>query len=373
MPFGKANSSKKFCAWTDLWFASVHHHFQRAVPFHSVLGSYVDDAFGGARTEDQALSMIDYIIQAGQATATHFNRAKTRGPATRLVVLGLLFCSVTQSCRVGADKLTKYLIRIDDLVAGPTTQSRLLEQLVGNLGFAAWVEPFCRPLLAILSRAIVRDDPAARVHLTKRMVAALRIWRIVLVRNRGLPYKFILNKLPAVPIPIYVDAATSSGCGGFHNREYFSFSHGIAQPYLCTCPGWETFPRVPIALLELLSAFVAVQLFAPRYPGHFIVLYSDNQNVVSWLGSRQPPNPAVAELVAAIDRIKYHYLIKLSARFIPSKRNRSADLLSRGVVPGWLSRLGTKVFPCMRALAYLINYNNSLRLWTNSVKSATSV
>ena len=54
MPFGKANSSKLFCAWTDLWFSSFHQHFLRAVPFYSVLGSYVDDAFGGARTKGQA-------------------------------------------------------------------------------------------------------------------------------------------------------------------------------------------------------------------------------------------------------------------------------------------------------------------------------
>ena len=115
MPFGKANSSKKFCAWTDLWFASVHFHFQRTGSFLSVLGSYVDDAFGGARSKDRSLSMIDYIIQAGRATATHFNIPKTRGPATRLVVLGLLICSVTR-------------------------------------------EPFCRPLLTSSARAIVRDD-----------------------------------------------------------------------------------------------------------------------------------------------------------------------------------------------------------------------
>ena len=54
MPFGKANSSKLFCAWIDLWFSSFHQNFLRAVPFYSVLGSYVDDAFGGARTEGQA-------------------------------------------------------------------------------------------------------------------------------------------------------------------------------------------------------------------------------------------------------------------------------------------------------------------------------
>jgi len=59
MPFGKANSSKHFCEWTDLWFSSFLHHFQNAVPFLVVLASYVDDGFGGARTRAQAQLVID--------------------------------------------------------------------------------------------------------------------------------------------------------------------------------------------------------------------------------------------------------------------------------------------------------------------------
>ena len=46
MPFGKANTSKIFCAWTDLWFSSFHWHFARASPCSSNLESYVDKAFG---------------------------------------------------------------------------------------------------------------------------------------------------------------------------------------------------------------------------------------------------------------------------------------------------------------------------------------
>ena len=66
------------------------------------------------------------------------------------------------------------------------------------------------------------------------------------------------------------------------------------QPFIRLCPGWETFPRVPVAWLELLSAFVALHLYARRYPNHMLVLYSDNSNVVAWLGTRRSPNPSCA-------------------------------------------------------------------------------
>ena len=107
MPFGKANSSKKFCAWTELWFASFRSHFLWTVLFVAVLGSYVDEAFGDARIRAQAQLMVDNLIMVGLATATIFNPEKTRGSATSLVILGLLSCSVTQTCRLGEDKQTK--------------------------------------------------------------------------------------------------------------------------------------------------------------------------------------------------------------------------------------------------------------------------
>ena len=81
--------------------------------------------------------MIDWLYVVGHATGTVFNRAKTRGPATRLVILGLLYCSVTRSCRVGDKKRGKYLARIGQLLQNSTTTSKDLEQIIGNLGYAA--------------------------------------------------------------------------------------------------------------------------------------------------------------------------------------------------------------------------------------------
>ena len=64
-----------------------------------------------------------------------------------------------------------------------------------------------------------------------------------------------------------------------------------------------------MARLELLAALVAVQLFGNRYPKHLIVLYSDNTNVVAWLGTSRSPDPIICTLVAAIEQIKYQYLL----------------------------------------------------------------
>ena len=73
----------------------------------------------------------------GAATGTKFNISKTRGPATNLVILGLLYCSETRSCQVGSKKRTKYLARVTRLIMATSTTSKSLEQVVGNLGYAA--------------------------------------------------------------------------------------------------------------------------------------------------------------------------------------------------------------------------------------------
>ena len=126
-------------------------------------------------TQKQTQLMLDTLLAVGQQTSSFFNMDKTRGPARSLVVLGLLFCSISKSCRLGKDKRQKYLSRVLALIAAQTTSSKALEQLVGNLGYAAWVEPFCRPLLSCLSLHIVRDEPSAPVPLSPLMVIALHV------------------------------------------------------------------------------------------------------------------------------------------------------------------------------------------------------
>ena len=170
MPFGMANISRHFCAWFDLWFSSFIFHFKRANPFHAVLGSYVDDGFGGARTQTQAQLMIYWLYAVGHASGTAFNKKKTRGKATSLVIMGLIYCSVTLAWRVGDKKRAKYLSRICIMMHNSTTTSKELEQIVGHLGYAAWVEPFGRPLLTFLAHHI---DPRSS-HSPVTLSALLR-------------------------------------------------------------------------------------------------------------------------------------------------------------------------------------------------------
>ena len=119
--------------------------------------------------------MMDTLTIVGRVTGTDINPEKTRGPATKLVILGLLYCSVTHSCRLGDAKRSKYLSRITSVISSRRATSKQLEQLAGNLGYAAWVEPFCRPLLSCVFSLIVEEKPTAHIAVPPFTLTALRI------------------------------------------------------------------------------------------------------------------------------------------------------------------------------------------------------
>ena len=73
MPFVKANSSKLFCRWASLWFESCITRFNQRFNTSAVLGSYVDDGFGGATTRQVAAKLIRYVTAVGSKIATIMN------------------------------------------------------------------------------------------------------------------------------------------------------------------------------------------------------------------------------------------------------------------------------------------------------------
>ena len=186
-------------------------------------------------------------------------------------------------------------------------------------------------------------------------------------RNRGLRFTYILSTLPRETRSIYVDAASTGGIGGWAAYYYFITPLRLLGPHVCRCDGWSSFPRVDIAWLELFAAYVAIDLLAPQSPAHIITLYSDNTNVVAWLSRRRAPNPFVGAMVSAIECIKYKYFLKISARYIPSAHNVSADRLSRGTVPIRFLKHGTQLYPELSRLTNNLRISTIWSQWRNTI------
>ena len=82
-------------------------------------------------------------------------------------------------------------------------------RMIGGPGGAR--TSFRRPLLIWIYAVINQERPRPPGHLPPHTPTALRVWHRVINRNRGLSIQYIMNRLPAVRSPIFVDASTSSG------------------------------------------------------------------------------------------------------------------------------------------------------------------
>lgn len=187
------------------------------------------------------------MTAAGKVHNTFVNGAKTEGPAISMVILGLLYRSDLRICSLAPKKVQKYSAQIVAIICQGWATSKDLERMVGRLEFAAWVEPFGRPLLTFLSAYIRPNLPHAILPLSEMMTICLQVWRLLMSRNRGLHFNFILNNLPVSRPPLFVDASLSGGIGGYCGLRYFSLSIVQLRPWLTTCDGWKLFPMVDIA------------------------------------------------------------------------------------------------------------------------------
>ena len=90
----------------------------------------------------------------------------------------------------------KYIRQINEAIHSPHLNMKDLEKLVGNLTYSACVAPFGRPFLSVLSGKITPSAGKKLIKMTNAMYNALVVWRMILAKNSGLSFNFILGKLP---------------------------------------------------------------------------------------------------------------------------------------------------------------------------------
>ena len=197
---------------------------------------------------------------------------------------------------------------------------------------------------------------------------ALVIWLHILRASAGVSFQWILGSLPSARDAWFVDASTSWGIGGCAGRSYFmlpnkqmtaifALYHSGTHKHLMGIPT----SRLPIAYIELIAVLVGFSVFAKNYNNQLVTLYSDNTDVVSWLRRGRCRAGIGFKLLAAIEFFKRTYHLTISARHIPGKYNISADTLSRGSIPKWLSRNSCR-HPVNVSLLYEL-INEPLAFW----------
>ena len=84
-------------------------------------------------------------MAAGRLTGAIMNSEKCFPPAQKMVILGFFYDAVAKLCKLSEEKKDKYITRIENILKSEYIEIKLLEKIVGNLTYAAWVSPFGRP------------------------------------------------------------------------------------------------------------------------------------------------------------------------------------------------------------------------------------
>ena len=103
------------------------------------------------------------------------NPKKCKGPSQILSILGFQYDATSRRVNLPQQKRTKYLDKLLLLLSSPHCSWKDVEQRLGYLGFAAWVEPFGKPFLSALCSELYSRSSKAQVHFGRYTVLALHI------------------------------------------------------------------------------------------------------------------------------------------------------------------------------------------------------
>ena len=213
-PFGKTNSSLEFCPVVALFAKSMKRRYAQVYGgAEPSIGTHVDDIFGGFKKCDsyeRACHFREFLCVIGSTLTIKFNKKpeKTPIPATIQVILGRRYNSTTRRINTAAKKIRKYRLRIAATLTTTIVSTKVIEKLHGCLNYVAEVEPFGRPFLAHLTMALSDAGGRETTSLSELTKLGLRIWDMILRRNKGLSMDFILDRLPPSSSDIFVDASS---------------------------------------------------------------------------------------------------------------------------------------------------------------------
>lgn len=291
---------------------------------------FLDNFFGGHHNLQLAQRQFNAVLGWFRLLGITTRPEKCNQPATRQVILGLEFDTVSQTVRIPTKKVDKLLGLVAKALRRRRIKRKDLMSLIGLLRWASaavWTgNAFVRPLGWALTRAGQRAK-----HITLRASVEkmdLEWWRQAIHSTAHvMSLRWLAKPHDANDIQLWTDASGSVGLGGFTSAGHWFQCrwHEVAGYYVApsACRG--------IYWGELCAIATAVELFGAGWRGQAVSFLCDNQNTVAAL-ARKYCSAERHDIMALIRRIcaaslKYEFYFWID--YIESDANSIADALSR--------------------------------------------
>lgn len=327
----------------------------RGADLLGVISAYVDDFFGGARTQEEAERQMNLWLQVCADLGVPISKAKTFLPTRVLEILGYIINTETMTISLSSERVREIVSELSRIKDRRTVQKRDLESLAGKMVFACSVIPggrtFMREILDTLRRLRSKHHWA---HLSAGFLSDMRWW---------LEFASSWNGVESIPPPVTVPAVWfSSDAAGGTGIGIFLCGAALHVPLPVTLPLPEGVDdALIIAETELIAAVVLVALAAPVFGGKHIAILMDNTNAIGWLTNGTSRRPRAMRCLRVLWRIQARFRVHVTARFVPSQENVLADAASRLDVARFEES----------AASWLLSNSASLR--THSFRDTTSL
>ena len=285
--------------------------------------NYLDDYLFTAALKRLCNAQIQCFLDICQEINFPVALEKTFWSTTILIFLGLLLDTERQLICIPKEKISKALGQIQFFLSKKKATVLQFQQLCGTLNF------LCKCILpgrAFLRRLYVTNNKLKQHHhikITAENKLDLRTWEYFLTHPTAYSQPFMqLGILTAEILGIYSDASRNFklGFGAYCGPEW---SLGQWDESFCKTK------EPSIEYLELFAVTVAVLNWLKLFENRRIVLFCNNQAVVSMINNCTSVCRNCMILIRMIVLEGLTKNTRVYAKFVPTKSNGKADALSR--------------------------------------------
>ena len=324
-PFGPANAPKDAQTMSaTVARVAARWFLPEEEPVHDAIGSYVDDFWAFAKTEQLAWLLLWALLSAFWYLGLAVSLKKLQWPARRMKVLGFIWDLPSQTVQIPQKKIEKARTRLQLVLDSPFTCRKDMERLLGLL---QWISAVAFPLRAMIRQSYrdLASFPARNyepTQLRKSTREQLEWWRRTIDELNWRPFDHILGFNDKTILNITADAS-SEGFGLWWEGAYVQYRWEE-----CT-PPWNRMRWAHINAQEALAMLAAVAILGPSLPGRYVRFISDNATVYWAYENLSTDSRLVMGSVRMAARAAIRYQFRWFAGWIGTKDNRLADALSR--------------------------------------------
>jgi hypothetical protein len=252
------------------------------------------------------------------------NDKKTEGPTTCLQYLGIELDTCAMEARLPREKMERIKEKLQSVMASKACTKRQLLSLLGHLAFASRVVKAGRAFVSqLIEASCSRKGLHEFVTITDGCREDISVWLELMTVWNGIAIMEEEEVTSPGTLKLFTDSSSSVGFGAYwQDRVEFVADSWLNHPLPVS--------TTAMSYLELYPVVVSAVVWGHHWRGKRIVLFSDNEGTVAILQKGRSKCSEINKLLRRLMLVCTVGNFSFSARWLSTKENTYADLLSRG-------------------------------------------